>query len=201
MLGGPAPRPAPVPTSPVPGSRSCPRVSCSLVTVPFHCRLPFKVHTFNSPPSCPRRAYSSVTQKTTVVPRLSPLMAMQIGSMVHGSGREREVHDHHRRSQHFANQQQQLPQQHSPQHQQPTPYYSPQAQQHAYGSPTAQSPYPANPAPTDYQYQRPPQSPPSPPVEEQKPSLPSISSLLTIADNERAAAAAAAAETGNLALD
>lgn len=88
---------------------------------------------------------------------------MHLASMVHGSGMEREVHEHHRHLQH---------QQHS-------------NFQRAYG--VTASPYPANQQAVEYQYQRPPQSPPSPPVEEQKPSLPSISSLLTIADAEKAA--------------
>ncbi|ORY18689.1 hypothetical protein BCR34DRAFT_595924 [Clohesyomyces aquaticus] len=115
-------------------------------------------------------------------------MAMHLASMVHSSGREREVPVHHRHLQ------QQLHQHHQQQqHQQQNPHFYSQPQQIV-----QQRVYdvPANAAPTqyshhhaaEYQYQRHPQSPPSPPVEEQKPSLPSISSLLVIAgDAEKAA--------------
>ncbi|KAF2017442.1 hypothetical protein BU24DRAFT_460485 [Aaosphaeria arxii CBS 175.79] len=114
-------------------------------------------------------------------------MAMQLASMVHGSGREREAHEHHHR------QYQPQPQQpHSPhnQTQQTSGYYSHQPAHRPYQPPTsaAHSPYSNPQAQTvEYQYQRHPQSPPSPPVEEQKPSLPSISSLLSVADGEKAA--------------
>ena len=118
-------------------------------------------------------------------------MAMHLASMVHGSGREREAHEHHRHLQQH--------QQHQMQHFQPqqTHFYAPQPQPRAYPVSTniAPSPYSSHPQapPVEYQQQRQhPRSPPSPPVEEQKPSLPSISALLTFADGDKAAS-----ETGN----
>ncbi|KAF2177182.1 hypothetical protein K469DRAFT_604209 [Zopfia rhizophila CBS 207.26] len=94
---------------------------------------------------------------------------MHLASMVHGSGREREAHDHHRHLQQHSN------------------FYSQHPQSRAYEAPAsvATSSY-LNPQTAEYHYHRHPQSPPSPPVEEQKPSLPSISSLLGLADSEKA---------------
>jgi len=101
---------------------------------------------------------------------------MHLASMVHGSGRDREVHDRHFQHHHHT-QQQPHPQQHAS-------YYPQHHTQHrGYQPPVAHGQY--SPQTADYPYQRHPQSPPSPPVEEQKPSLPSISSLLVIADGEK----------------
>jgi hypothetical protein len=104
---------------------------------------------------------------------------MQLASMVHGSGRDREAHDHR-----------QLQHQHSNFYAQPQGrVYHPHAD---VTTALVSNPY-ANHQQVEYQYQRAPQSPPSPPVEEvSKPSLPSISSLLGIADGERGSS-----ETGN----
>ncbi|KAF2273303.1 uncharacterized protein EI97DRAFT_160859 [Westerdykella ornata] len=128
-------------------------------------------------------------------------MAMHLASMVHGSGRESEVHDQHRPLHHQLHQQpqqthqqpqqqqqQQQPLQHQPAYYPQHPQQPHQQQRRAYGphSTAAPSPCPSHHNGPGYHYQRPPQSPPSPPVEEQKPSLPSISSLLTIANSERA---------------
>ncbi|KAF2737503.1 hypothetical protein EJ04DRAFT_102272 [Polyplosphaeria fusca] len=111
-------------------------------------------------------------------------MAMHLASMVHGSGREHEAHDHHRHLQH-------QPQQHSN-------YFPQQTQRGGYAVPTTLSPtsYPAHQHSVEYQYQQQhPQSPPSPPVEEQKPSLPSISSLLGIADGDKPSETGAAGQS------
>ncbi|OCL04231.1 hypothetical protein AOQ84DRAFT_123005 [Glonium stellatum] len=98
---------------------------------------------------------------------------MQLASMVHGTGRDREAHDHR-----------QLQHQHS------NFYAQPQGRvHHSHADVTTalvSNPYASHHQQVEYQYQRAPQSPPSPPVEEvSKPSLPSISSLLGIADGER----------------
>ncbi|KAF2689570.1 hypothetical protein K458DRAFT_358434 [Lentithecium fluviatile CBS 122367] len=100
--------------------------------------------------------------------------------MVHGSGREREVHDRHFQHQHAQQHHASYyPQQHHP-------------QQRGYQVAVSVAPAQYSPQTVEYPYQRHPQSPPSPPVEEQKPSLPSISSLLVIADGEKTSS-----ETGN----
>lgn len=94
---------------------------------------------------------------------------MHLASMVHGSGMEREAHDHRHLQQHSH------------------PYSRPHSRAYENKSGVAPNTYAAHHHQAEYQYHRHPQSPPSPPVEEQKPSLPSISSLLGIADGEKAA--------------
>ncbi|KAF2872993.1 hypothetical protein BDV95DRAFT_363479 [Massariosphaeria phaeospora] len=109
---------------------------------------------------------------------------MQLASMVHGSGRERETHHQN----HLQHHQQQQQQQHAN-------YYAqqPRPREYLVSANASPNPYPQHhhSQPAEYQYQRHPQSPPSPPVEDQKPSLPSISSLLTMADGEKAVVATA----------
>lgn len=141
------------------------------VLVTFYSR-----HHFLTPPSLYRTSTHSSTHQPTHTHTHTHIfsMAMHLASMVHGSGRERDAHDHHY--------------QHQPQQPlQQTHYYHQQPQRSYAASHPAHFSTHIPPQHADYQYQRHPQSPPSPPVEEQKPSLPSISSLLHIADGDKPA--------------